>query len=57
MTLPLSTDELAEVRCAARSGIPATPEQTLRLLATVDALQAALTMRQGRVEDVGEVGS
>lgn len=42
---PLDSDELDEVRCAARSGIPADLDETLRLLATVDALQTALAGR------------
>lgn len=54
---PLNAIEVAALRCQLRSGIAPTVEEGLRLLATIDSLQAAIHMQAGRIEDAAEVGS
>lgn len=51
---PLSTDELAEVRCALRSGLDLDNATGRRLLATVDGLQKAIVLQAGRIADLNE---
>lgn len=53
--MPFSTDELARVRCALHSGQEPTLEEAKRLMATIDALQTALTWRAGREEHAAAV--